>query len=229
MPASKTLSAYYIFSTGTAIRSAQVNNNFDLLRGHLIPLDPNTIATSDFVYDVGGETERFVNGWYGGIQYSMYSSTPAAPPAGFMKLYAKDDGGIYKKDSAGNETSVGGGGGVVIFAASAPIVNGVAVATTLLAALVMTNTYTSWEFKYKAYRRTDSEERLELGVLTGGYKTVAAIWASERRTDFGDDAMGDQFAGFTVNTATGSIMHTCDSMAGANYTGTSYFELVRKF
>ena len=34
------------------------------------------------------------------------------PPSGKVKIYAKTDGGVYKLDSAGNETSLGGGGGV---------------------------------------------------------------------------------------------------------------------
>lgn len=35
------------------------------------------------------------------------------PPSGKVKIYAKTDGGIYKLDSSGNETSLGGGGGGV--------------------------------------------------------------------------------------------------------------------
>ena len=35
------------------------------------------------------------------------------PPSGKVKIYAKTDGGVYKLDSAGNETSLGGGSGGV--------------------------------------------------------------------------------------------------------------------
>jgi hypothetical protein len=39
------------------------------------------------------------------------SSTPATPSSGYKKLYAKNDGKVYTKDSAGNEVEVGSGGG----------------------------------------------------------------------------------------------------------------------
>lgn len=38
-------------------------------------------------------------------------STPSNPSAGYLKVYAKNDGNVYKKTSAGQESLLGGGGG----------------------------------------------------------------------------------------------------------------------
>lgn len=112
MPSSATVTAFYVFSAGTVIRSADVNSNFSNYRGHIIPIDPNTsTAATTMTYDLGS-TEYSWRGAY--FQYGvMYQNTagsiPASPTAGSMIFYFKNDGKAYTKNPSGIETALGGG------------------------------------------------------------------------------------------------------------------------
>jgi hypothetical protein len=53
MPSSATITAFYTFVANTKARASQTNHNFDILRGHIIPIDPNTQTSSDSTYDLG--------------------------------------------------------------------------------------------------------------------------------------------------------------------------------
>lgn len=61
MPASATITAasFYEFSPGSRPRVGQMNANFSALRGHLIPIDPNTISAANLSYDLGSEDYRW--------------------------------------------------------------------------------------------------------------------------------------------------------------------------
>jgi len=61
MPASQTITAFYSFSPNTTIYSAQVNNNFDLMRGHWLPIDGSTTAFSNNAYDLGSSVASWRN------------------------------------------------------------------------------------------------------------------------------------------------------------------------
>lgn len=43
--------------------------------------------------------------------HALLSGDPASPPAGYLRLYMKNDGKVYVKDSSGTVTEVGGTGG----------------------------------------------------------------------------------------------------------------------
>jgi len=45
------------------------------------------------------------------IDFEKYSSAPAAPDAGFIRLYCKDDSTCYAQDENGTESGLGSGGG----------------------------------------------------------------------------------------------------------------------
>lgn len=54
MPSTQTITAFYSYSANTLIESAKVNNNFDVFRGHIIPVSPNTAtAGTTGSYDLG--------------------------------------------------------------------------------------------------------------------------------------------------------------------------------
>lgn len=115
MPSTNTLTAFYSFTPSTLIQSSQVNNNFSAVRGNFIPIDPTASAAAPaFTYDLGGYGHEW-RGVYG--QYmTMYGNTagsvPALPTTTAVHIYAKSDGKVYKKSSAG-ETEIGAGGGVL--------------------------------------------------------------------------------------------------------------------
>jgi len=113
MPSPNTITAFYSFSPLTTIRSAQVNNNFGLFRGHLMPIDASATSFANHSYDLGTETYSWRTGHmqWGNFYQNTTSSIPAAPAAGRMALYFKNDGLLYKKNPAGVEAAVGSGGG----------------------------------------------------------------------------------------------------------------------
>lgn len=59
MPSTATITAYYSFTGGTKARASQVQNNFDMLRGHIIPIDPNTQTAANGLYDLGSTEWRW--------------------------------------------------------------------------------------------------------------------------------------------------------------------------
>lgn len=59
MPSTATITTFYNFSPNTKARATQVNTNFDIFRGHLIPVDPNTAASANNTYDLGSSEYRW--------------------------------------------------------------------------------------------------------------------------------------------------------------------------
>ena len=111
MPSSQTITNYYVFSALTRIKSTEVNNNFDLFRGHYIPIDPST-ATADATgsYDLGSN-EYYWRHLYSQGVHLQAMSVGATPPTGFYNVFIKESNGkAYKKDSSGVESELGGGG-----------------------------------------------------------------------------------------------------------------------
>lgn len=64
MPASLTITAFYSFSANTTIYSAQVNNNFNLFRGNLLPIDGSATSFANNAYDLGSSSFRWKNGYF---------------------------------------------------------------------------------------------------------------------------------------------------------------------
>lgn len=46
MPSTATITAFYTFTANTKARASLVNANFDIFRGHLLPLSPSTQTES---------------------------------------------------------------------------------------------------------------------------------------------------------------------------------------
>lgn len=65
MPSSATITSFYTFSANTKARAVQVNDNFSVFRGHLLPVAPNTATATNNTHDLGS-TEwkwRTIYGW----------------------------------------------------------------------------------------------------------------------------------------------------------------------
>ena len=125
MPSTATITAFYTFAPLTTIRSAYVNSNFSLWRGHVIPIDPTLTAAAHHAYDLGSDEHawRGVYGQYLNLYQNTTGSIPASPTTGTYRLYMKNDGLLYKKSPAGVEAAVGagGGGGASVIGSSRPI------------------------------------------------------------------------------------------------------------
>jgi hypothetical protein len=109
MPASQTITGFNVFVPASMIRSAQMNANFSVFRGHLIPINTDAATSSDLTHDLGAPTHRW-NNIYGGVAVLTGQSTPAAnPTTGQYKVYMKSDGILYRLNAAGAESPVTSG------------------------------------------------------------------------------------------------------------------------
>lgn len=114
MPSSLTITAFYEFSPGTTIKSSEVNNNFGLFRGHIVPIDPTTGAFGAAgAWDLGSETNYWGELHSEGISFALQatSTSIAAPGAGFLTLFGKTNGSLYVMNASGTVSEVGSGSG----------------------------------------------------------------------------------------------------------------------
>lgn len=63
MPSAATITAFYNFSANTKARASQVTNNFDVFRGHIIPVHVSTATSANNTYDLGSSEYRWRNGY----------------------------------------------------------------------------------------------------------------------------------------------------------------------
>ena len=75
MPQFATITSFYTFQGNTKARATNVNTNFSNFRGHLLPIDPNTISCIGDTYDVGSVEHRFNKGWFNYIEYDRPTTT----------------------------------------------------------------------------------------------------------------------------------------------------------
>jgi hypothetical protein len=64
MPSSATITAFYSFTANTKARASQVQNNFDVFRGHFIPVHPSTATSVGSTYDLGSAEYRWRNAYF---------------------------------------------------------------------------------------------------------------------------------------------------------------------
>lgn len=106
MPSTNTITTFYSFTALTKIKSAEVNGNFSIFRGHIIPVDPNTLAAAaTHTYDLGGDGHGW-RGTYSQYSYLYESTTPTTPPSGYRALFAKADNTIWTMGDGGAEHKV---------------------------------------------------------------------------------------------------------------------------
>lgn len=78
MPSSATITAFYSFSANTRARASQVQANFDNFRGHLLPIEPLTITSSDITYDLGSDEHRWRTAYIKTLNLDGVTSTSGA-------------------------------------------------------------------------------------------------------------------------------------------------------
>lgn len=59
MPSTATITAFYVFARNKPARASQANYNFSNLRGHALPIDPNTATGANLSYDLGSDDNRW--------------------------------------------------------------------------------------------------------------------------------------------------------------------------
>ena len=75
MPSSNTITAFYEFTAGTKARSSEVNSNFSVYRGNLLPVNTDTASSSDLTHNLGSDTHRWNDIYGGGINLAGATST----------------------------------------------------------------------------------------------------------------------------------------------------------
>lgn len=75
MPSTATITAYYNFSPNTKARATQFNNNFDVYRGHIIPVEVLTATSSDMTYDLGSSEHRWRSAYVREVDIRSNTST----------------------------------------------------------------------------------------------------------------------------------------------------------
>lgn len=111
MPSTATITAFNVFSTGTVIRSAKMNENFQNFRGHILPTNTDSASASNISHDLGSDEHRWRGGYFQFLDFYSTSTAVANPTAGAFRFYTKGDSKFYSKNSAGTESALGGGGG----------------------------------------------------------------------------------------------------------------------
>lgn len=123
MPSTDTITAFYTFLRARPARASQANANFAALRGHMLPIDPNTATAISATYDVGAldsrwralysrtldlsqttTTSRTVSATTGGSFIFKEGSTEmlrVTAPAYFLSGYAAGDIGVTTSSVAG--------------------------------------------------------------------------------------------------------------------------------
>lgn len=77
MPSSATITAFYSFTANSRARASQVNANFSIFRGHILPVDPNTQTAVNNTYDLGS-SEYMWRYAYSGRVYPSLTTTAQA-------------------------------------------------------------------------------------------------------------------------------------------------------
>lgn len=77
MPASATITAFYSFTANTKARASQVNSNFNLFRGHLLPIDPTATAAATNTYDLGSTEWRWRTAYVRYLDFHSATTTGA--------------------------------------------------------------------------------------------------------------------------------------------------------
>lgn len=65
MPSTATITTFYTFTANTKARATQVNNNFDIFRGHSVPINTDTATASNNSHDLGSTEHRWRTGYFG--------------------------------------------------------------------------------------------------------------------------------------------------------------------
>ena len=96
MPSTATITAFYSFSANTRARASQVQANFDNFRGHLLPIEPLTITSSDITYDLGSDEHRWRTGYVKTLDFDGATSTASATIDLEQSITSKGPGFIFK-------------------------------------------------------------------------------------------------------------------------------------
>lgn len=117
MPSSATITAFYSFTANSRARASQVNANFSIFRGHILPVDPNTQTSVDNTYDLGSSEYYWRTGYFSSIDIRTSTSTASLSISGDVSAasgaFVLKVEGVEKyrfKDTVASTTTASNGG-----------------------------------------------------------------------------------------------------------------------
>lgn len=75
MPSSATITSFYNFAANTKARASQMNNNFDVFRGHIIPVHVSTATSANNTYDLGSYEYRWKTMYLNNLELGSTSTS----------------------------------------------------------------------------------------------------------------------------------------------------------
>lgn len=108
MPSTATITSFYTFTANTKARATHVNTNFSNFRGHIVPIDPNTIAASNETYDLGSTEYRWSTGYFREVDFK--SNTSTGQTLQIVGDTAAGQGAFLFKHAGNTRARFGGGG-----------------------------------------------------------------------------------------------------------------------
>lgn len=102
MPSSATITAFYTFVANTKARASQVNYNFSVFRGHILPVEPLTITASNLTHDLGSSEHAWRS------SYTQSLSIMNATTTSILKIQGRTDVTAGAADFLWNGVTVGG-------------------------------------------------------------------------------------------------------------------------
>lgn len=81
MPSSATITAFYSFTANSRARASQVNSNFSIFRGHILPVDPNTQTAINNTYDLGSSEYLWRSVYCGTLSCAVVDLTSSTSTA----------------------------------------------------------------------------------------------------------------------------------------------------
>lgn len=84
MPSTATITSFYTFTQNTKARASEVNTNFSVFRGHILPINTDTASASDLTYNLGATDHRWGTLYVNSIELATSTSTINFPGGAFI-------------------------------------------------------------------------------------------------------------------------------------------------
>lgn len=124
MPSSATITSFYSFAARTVIASSEMNTNFSVFRGHILPVTTDTATASNNTYDLGSSEYAWRMIYCNGItfgtaasaltnwnKYSVsYTNLQGATATNFFELFSSPAMGTIERIVVRQTAAFTGGG-----------------------------------------------------------------------------------------------------------------------
>jgi hypothetical protein len=166
------------------------------------------------------EIDGFIkNGKYEYCDIEEMDTAPGNPSADHRRVYFKEDGVLYQKDSSGAENQIN----LATLQYSQSITNNQSSPANVTGIIFDKVNYKGAQISFDIHRQTDSSNVQESGIIRITHDTADDLWRIEVSSSFDDAEVT-----FSITSA-GQIQYISSNMAGASYSGTLRITNVVRF